>query len=156
MAKTPTALDEAIARVQGSLSKQVLMTAIAGLPGTTSMGQLIDEFAGSEYNETFRGMSLNAFVDTVMGTASRKGGGGGSGGFNTRTQAGREGMDAAVSAALENAGTAGAEEIRGSVGGSAAQIRESFARLMDAGLVSRSGQKRGTRYSWKAKGKKGK
>lgn len=151
MAKTPTALDEAISRATAGLSRQVLSQAIAGLPGTTSMGQVTDDFAGSTYNEVFRSMSLNQFVDTVMGTGSRKGGGGG---LNTRTAAGRESMDAAVSAALESAGTAGAEEIRASVGGSSAQVRESMVRLMEAGSVTRKGEKRGTRYTWK--GKKGK
>lgn len=151
MAKTPSAFDESLNRAQASMSTVVLQNALRDLPGSMSMGQLIDDVGGSSYSDFFRNMSINAFIELRGGGKKAAAAGGG---FNTRTQSGRDEIDAAVTRCLEAAGVAGAEQIRSEIGGSAAQIRESLTRLAQDGLVTRSGEKRATKYHWKGKGAK--
>jgi hypothetical protein len=159
MAKTPSILDESLNRAQASVAKAVLMRAISSLPGSMTMGQLIDDFAGSEHNEFFRDMSLNSFIQAVEGRSDGRSRGGADAGseFNTRTQEGRDEIDAAVARFLESGEDRSSEEIRAAIGGTPPQLRESMARLAQAGMVVITGQKRGTRYAWKSgKGKKSK
>ena len=104
-------------------------------------------------------MSLRDFVDAIgerpakgRGTKAAKRGAmrRASGKLNTRTSVGRNKLDDAISRFLESVGSARAEEVRKAVGGTAAQIRQSMSRLMQARKVSKKGQKRSTEYSWKA------
>lgn len=156
MAKNPTPLDDSLQKAAQSVAALVLQQAIASLAGSMTMGELIDSMAQTQYNAQFREMSLNAFIDVRGGGGAKKSSSGT--GFNTRTQAGREEIDLVVAGYLEKAGTSGAEQIREGIGGgTAAQIRESVGRLQDQGLVSKSGEKRATKYTWKGKtAKKGK
>ncbi len=69
------------------------------------------------------------------------------GSVNTRTAAGRQALDAAVLAYLNGCDelVTGAD-VRNVVGGSAAQVRQSLNRLIEAELVGWEGKGRGTRY----------
>lgn len=154
MAKTPTAFDESLARAQADVAKSVFTQALGRMPSTISMGQLISDIAATPYQDAFFGMTLNGFIAAVQGQSAKSAESSGSG-RNTRTQDGRDAIDADVALFLESAGTASAEAMRMSLGGTSAQLRDSLTRLMDAGMVTRSGEKRGTKYSWKS-GKSGK
>ena len=152
MPKTPSALQDSLQRARASMNNQVLAQAIRGLAGGMTMGELADQFASTEFSDAYRDMTMNAFFDAWSGSGAKSS----SGGVNTRTLAGRAEFDAAVSSCLERLASAGSEQIRNEVGGSPAQIRESMVRLTEEGLVSKTGEKRATRYIWKGKGKKGK
>jgi hypothetical protein len=67
---------------------------------------------------------------------------------DTRTPAGRDAYDEAMLNALKAAdGPRAAPELSAVVGGTPLQVRTSLARLIERGLVSWTGQARGTRYS---------
>lgn len=150
----------ALERARQSLTQSVLTQALADLPPSTTMGEVVASMKEAGFAHTFEGMSLDDFVAAMGGGAPRKRAGnraaapaprrsgGKSAKVNTRTEAGREQFDAAVARALAAAGTAGATELRLEVGGTAAQIRQSLERLMAARKASKRGRKRGTTYSW--------
>lgn len=149
-------LDQAFAEA----SLRIVHDAIKDLPANMTMGDLIDEFGESEYNEHFREMNLGDFVSSMGGrrqaaaprkTNRRSGGGGGSKKFNTRTSEGRDALQSAVAEALGEAGQASSEELRRQIGGTPAQLRQALARLKDDGKVKVTGQKRATLYHWKGK-----
>lgn len=74
--------------------------------------------------------------------------GGGSKAVDTRTPAGREAYDQAVLEALKTVGkAAAAPDLSAHVGGTPLQIRTALARLIERGLVTWTGQARGTRYT---------
>jgi hypothetical protein len=148
MAKAPTAFDESLARAQNEMAKTVFMQALGRMPGSITMGQLVADIAATPFGETFNGMTLNSFLGAVNGNAAKPAATGGE--RSTRTQEGRDAIDAEISAYLETSGTVAAEVVRGAVGGTAAQIRDSMSRLMEAGLVVRTGDRRSTRYTCKA------
>ena len=157
------ALEQATAEAQ----KQVLSDTIAGLPAKTSLGALTEEFKGTAFADAFKSMTLGELVAAVEGGAppkrtgqrrqgaTKKATGRGPGRpkgktFATRTQAGREAIDAAISGFLSKADNgARAEDIRGAVGGTPPQIRESLGRLISGKKVRKKGQKRSTTYTWK-------
>ena len=70
-------------------------------------------------------------------------------GFDARTPAGRAALERAVLGALADLGgeNIAAEEIRKRSGATAAQIRTTLNRAIEAGTVTYTGQARGTRYS---------
>lgn len=148
MAKTLSAFDESLARAQNEMAKTVFMQALGRMPGSITMGQLVADIAATPFGETFKSMTLNTFLGAVNGNVATPATTGGE--RNTRTQQGRDAIDAEVSAYLESSGTVAAETVRGAVGGTAAQIRDSLTRLMEAGFVVRTGDRRATRYTWKA------
>lgn len=148
MAKTPSAFDESLARAQAEMARTVFMQALGRIPGTITMGQLLADITSTPYAETFNAMTLNTFLGAVNGNAAETSSSKGE--RNTRTQAGRDAIDAEISTFLETAGTVAAEDVRAAIGGTAAQIRDSLTRLMDAGSVVRTGERRGTRYTLKA------
>jgi hypothetical protein len=69
--------------------------------------------------------------------------------WNTRTEEGRAEIDAAVLEALASLGgdLIRSEAIRGLVGATPSQVRESLNRHIAAGTISYQGQARGTSYS---------
>ena len=70
-------------------------------------------------------------------------------GFNARTPAGRAALERAVLEALKKLGgkRIAAEQIRERTGATAAQVRTTLNRAIEAGTVTYTGQARGTRYS---------
>lgn len=67
---------------------------------------------------------------------------------DTRTPAGRDAYDQAMLNVLKGAGgPQAAPELSAVVGGTPLQVRTSLARLIERGLVSWTGQARGTRYT---------
>lgn len=67
---------------------------------------------------------------------------------DTRTPAAREAYDASVLEALKAAGgSPTAPELSATAGGTPLQVRTALGRLIERGLVTWSGQARGTRYS---------
>jgi len=155
----------ALERARQSLTQDILTQALADLSPDTTMGEVVASMKAAGFGNTFAEMSLNDFSGALNGAAPRprgrkpgrpagrkpgrpakavaKGGK-----VNTRTEAGREAYGAAVAQALSSKGTAAAGDLRAAAGGSAAQVRQALDRLMAAGKVSKSGQKRGTVYAW--------
>lgn len=67
---------------------------------------------------------------------------------DTRTPAGRDAYDQGMLSALKNAtGPQAAPDLSAVVGGTPLQVRTALARLIERGLVSWTGQARGTRYT---------
>jgi hypothetical protein len=67
---------------------------------------------------------------------------------DTRTPAGRDAYDQAMLNALKNAtGPQAAPDLSAVVGGTPLQVRTALARLIERGVVSWTGQARGTRYT---------
>lgn len=67
---------------------------------------------------------------------------------DTRTPAGRDAYDQAMLNALKGAsGPQAAPQLSSVVGGTPLQVRTSLARLIERGMVSWTGQARGTRYT---------
>ncbi len=150
-------------------SRNALKEALGVVGHGTPVGNLLDQVADSPYLERFRDLTIGELLEAMSSASkTRRGRPPGSGkkaaggsapakktgtksrkSFSTRTEAGRKKIDAAVSDFLSSAGEAGAEQIRSSVGGTSAQLRQSLDRLRKAKKVSRKGQKRGTRYTWK-------
>lgn len=84
------------------------------------------------------------------GGGTKRGGGakGAAKEVDTRTPSGRAEYDQAMLGALKSAGgTQSAPELANVVGGTPLQVRTSLGRLIEAGLVSWTGQARGTRYN---------
>jgi hypothetical protein len=80
--------------------------------------------------------------------APAKRGGGSKAAVDTRTPAGRDAYDQNMLNVLKSgAGPQAAPELSAVVGGTPLQVRTSLARLIERGLVSWTGQARGTRYS---------
>lgn len=77
-----------------------------------------------------------------------KRGGGSKAVVDTRTPAGRDAYDQGMLNALKNApGPQAAPDLSAVVGGTPLQVRTALARLIERGLVSWTGQARGTRYT---------
>jgi hypothetical protein len=80
--------------------------------------------------------------------APAKRGGGAKATVDTRTPAGRDAYDQAMLNVLKGAGgPQAAPDLSAVVGGTPLQVRTSLARLIERGLVSWTGQARGTRYT---------
>lgn len=80
--------------------------------------------------------------------AAKRGGGGSKPVVDTRTPAGRDAYDQAMLDALKGAdGPQAAPELSAVVGGTPLQVRTALARLIERGLVTWTGQARGTRYT---------
>lgn len=163
MAKSKNRVVAALERARQSLTQDMLTHALAELPPSTTMGEVVASLKDAGLRETFDGLSLGDFTGTLgNGAPVKRGRKPGrpttpqarrpakAGKVNTRTQAGRAAYEAAVAQALSSAGVSGATELRGVVGGTAAQMRQALERLMEAGKASKNGQKRGTTYSWGA------
>ncbi len=168
-AKPPKGFVATVASAIEEASRNALKEALGVVGHGTPVGKLLDQVADSPYLERFRDLTIGELLDAMSGTSkSRRGRPPGSGkqaangsapakktgtksrkSFRTRTEAGRNKIDAAVSKFLSSAGEAGAEQIRSAVGGTSAQLRQSLDRLRKAKKVTRAGQKRGTRYTWK-------
>ena len=149
-------LTSIVDRTIASMSREVLIRALAEMPGDTTVGELLDAFTGS-FRQDLRSLSLSELtgaLDGVAPSAARQAESSGAEsrsegkGFNTRTDSGRDAIDASISNYLQANRAARAEEIRCKVGGSSAQIRQSMVRLMSRNLVTRSGRKRSTTYTW--------
>lgn len=157
------------------MASQIVREAIGKLPRSMTMGDLYNEFSGSAYASIFHEMPLSTFA-TAIGGGQGGGGAAGAGAktgtrgpgrpkgsknagttrrasggksWNTRTEEGRQQLDAAITQAFESQETLNAEQLREAVGGKPPQLRESLKRLMDQGLVRKTGEKRATRYHWK-------
>ena len=152
MGKATSVIDESVASIASQMSRQFFMQAMSKLPASMTMGALVADIASSSFGDQFNALTIGQFIEAVRGGGRSSGQTGGN--FNTRTQTGRDQIDASISGALERMGSSGAESIRKEIGGSAAQIRESMARLAKQGLVKITGQKRATQYHWTGKGKK--
>ncbi|MCY0987092.1 hypothetical protein OV203_08155 [Nannocystis sp. ILAH1] len=77
-----------------------------------------------------------------------KRGGGSKSVVDTRTPAGRDAYDQGMLSALKTApGPQAAPDLSAVVGGTPLQVRTALARLIERGLVSWTGQARGTRYT---------
>lgn len=153
----------ALERARVKVTEEVLAQAMAGLPARTTMGEVVTSIRSAGFAKDFEAMSLSDFVAKVGNAAvagrlgGRKAGRGGAKRaaarkVNTRTEAGREKLDADVAAYLTSAKSARAEDIRAAVGGTSAQVRQALTRLMEAKKVSKKGQKRATEYSWGRRG----
>lgn len=157
-----TRLASALERAQRTLTREILTTALAELPPTTTMGEVVDSLGEAGFGKDFQTLSLRDFVAAVGGAASapaRRAPRGTPASrsaatarrqVNTRTAQGRESLDQAVAGFLERRRTARAGDIRKSVGGTSNQVRQSLTRLMESKRVTKRGQKRGTEYSWSA------
>jgi hypothetical protein len=144
-------------------SRNALKEALGVVGHGTPVGNLLDQVADSPYLERFRDLTIGELLEAMSGASkprrgrppgsgsapAKKKGKGSRKSFSTRTDSGRKKIDVAVSDFLSSAGEAGAEQIRSAVGGTSAQLRQSLDRLRKAKKVSRKGQKRGTRYTWK-------
>ncbi|HEY8375461.1 MAG TPA: hypothetical protein VIK91_03185 [Nannocystis sp.] len=81
-------------------------------------------------------------------SAAKRGGAAARPAVDTRTPAGREAYDQAMLNALKAAGgPQAAPQLSAVVGGTPLQVRTSLARLIERGLVTWTGQARGTRYT---------
>ena len=70
--------------------------------------------------------------------------------YSTRTQAGRDALDAAITATLKKTGQPmRAVDLRVAVGGTAPQMRARLNSLIEAGTVVYTGRSSGTRYELK-------
>ncbi len=146
-------LTNIVDRTIASMSREVLVRALAEMPESTTVGELLDAFTGN-FRQDLRSLSLTELTEALhFSTPAPKGSSAASvrtegKGFNTRTDSGRDAIDAAIKNYLQANKAARAEEIRTRVGGSSAQIRQSMVRLMGKNLVTRSGSKRATSYTW--------
>lgn len=149
-------LTNIVDRTIASMSREVLVRALKEMPSNTTVGELLDAFTGN-FRRDLRSLSLGEFTSALGGTAAtgsarkpgqRAASAGATKGFNTRTDSGRDALDAAISNYLQANKAARSEEIRGKVGGTSAQIRQSMVRLMSNKKVTRSGRKRSTTYTW--------
>jgi hypothetical protein len=170
LAKRKSSITVALERARASVTQDLITRALAEVPASTTICELVASMKSDGLSAEFEGMSISE-LGAAMGNGSaapatrrgrpakrgRKPGtkAGGApkakaagGKINTRTQDGRDALDAAVAVFLQSAGSARAEAVRAAVGGQAAQVRKSLERLMAAKKVSRSGQKRGTTYHW--------
>ncbi len=162
-AKAGVSILASLDRAIEDASRRAFREALAVLPGSTRVGRFLDQLSNSPYMEHLRALSLDELAEAVRsaggavtraasaGKAARtaatpKRGRGRS--YNTRTAKGRAQIDRAVAAFLEKSGRASAEEVRAAVGGTSAQVRESLTRLIKEKRVTKSGQRRGTRYQW--------
>ncbi|MEZ6194560.1 MAG: hypothetical protein R3F20_02365 [Planctomycetota bacterium] len=150
-------------------NRQILSQALSGLPKSATIGELVDGLHETDLIEEFRGLTLEAFTAILSGRGARggkrgrparaakaapapKGRGKKTAGAkrNTRTQEGRDALDAAIIEALQGLGEpSAAEAIRPVTGGTAAQVRDSLKRLAESKAVKVTGQRRGTRYALK-------
>lgn len=155
-------LTESIERAMQSMSKQVMKQALGDMPRDMSMGAIIAEFEKSEFAGRFAQMTLGDFAEVLGGGASvprsagpKKAAKAKKTGteFNTRTLTGRAQLRDLVIGVLSKAGTAGAQSIRGEVGGTSAQVRECLTRMLEDGTATKQGEKRGTRYTWVGEGR---
>ena len=147
-------LTNIVDRTIASMSREVLIRALKEMPGSTTVGELLDAFTGS-FRQDLRSLSLGELTSALGGGAHSSGDAVASGttrsqgkGYNTRTDSGRSAIDEAIANFLQAKKAARAEDIRAKVGGSSAQIRQSMVRLMSKNLVTRSGRKRSTTYTW--------
>jgi hypothetical protein len=151
------------------VSRQAVKNALNAVPGSTRVGKFLEDVASSPYLDIFHDLSLQEFADAVRNVpheiaeiprrsvakarrqskAAKAPGRKSSRSHNTRTAEGKAKLDDAVAAYLAKAGTASAESIRGSVGGTPPQIRAAVSRLIAGRKVKRTGQRRRTRYTWK-------
>ena len=157
-----TSITALLKRAQETLTREVLASTMGRIPHSTSMGEIISSVRAAGLARDFEAMSLGELVTAIMGVEAREKRVQRQSGRKTRkrssrtkvvtrTEGGRAALDAAVSAFLKNKRTPlRAEDIRGAVGGTAAQVRQSLARLVTAGKATKTGQKRGTQYTWKA------
>ena len=128
----------------------------------TALESLIANFTLSELSEK-SGKSVSEIVNFAMGStlrqpaarATAKNGRpaaapqrSSAGPVNTRTQRGRDDLDARVLDAIRELGTAKADDLT-SVGGDIQQRRAALHRLIEAKKIKRTGAARGTTYSVK-------
>lgn len=151
---------ESLNRASREASQRIVTEALAGIPSTTEVGKLIDEFSKSDFDTHFRAMTLGDLMEALGASAAPRAGRRRATaasaaapkaqrkGLNTRTAAGRAELDAAFCAYLEKAGMAGSEELQTALGVTAAQIRQSAKRQPKQ--IKVTGQKRATKYNWKA------
>ena len=154
-------LASALEQARVAASKDILQQALADLGTRITMGELIDEMAESEFHESFRLLTVAELAAAGAGTAKATKARATSGRarrsgpvrtYQTRTETGREQIDAAVTEFLSSqTESVGAEEVRKVVGGTPPQVRESLRRLVESGQASRDGEKRSTRYTWGGK-----
>ncbi|MEZ6194579.1 MAG: hypothetical protein R3F20_02460 [Planctomycetota bacterium] len=149
-------------------NRQILNQSLSALPRETRIGELVDGLQETDLLEDFRAMLLSDFLAAVGGGSrpgrkpgrpakAEKSAGAAKGGKaskgkkrNTRTQAGRDEIDADIQIALEGLGEPSpAEAIRKITGGTSAQVRDSLARLVEAKVVKKAGERRATRYALK-------
>ena len=151
---------ESLNRASREASIRIVTEALASIPSSTEVGKLIDEFSKSDFDSHFRSLTMAEFMAAIQGHAAAPGRGrqassgakaaprGRSKGINTRTAEGRAALDEALSQHLAGVGSAGSEELQKALGVTAAQVRQAVKRLSKT--VKVTGQKRATRYHWKA------
>ena len=153
-------LDEAMKEA----SRAIMLRAVESMPRDITMGEFIDAMDGTDFASEFRALDLDAFQSALgAAPAPRRGRpagrkkaatkkSAGKKGHNTRTQAGREALDAAIADCLKEAGgPIRSEVIKATTGATPNQIRQALARLDEAGKVKKTGQKRATEYRWKGR-----
>lgn len=115
-----------------------------------ALGELsLDEVLGGGSKAKGRKAKSKTRKGSGRKAPTRKGKKAKSGGWEVRTAAGREALDAAVLEALEAEGgkDIAAEQLRDRLGTTPHQLRTSLNRHIEAGRVSFTGKARGTRYS---------
>ncbi|MCB9832665.1 MAG: hypothetical protein H6807_09335 [Planctomycetes bacterium] len=168
MARRPNQIQDALEQAMAEVSRDIMMRAIASTPRDMSLGDFIDAMDRTSFAAEFRALDL-AGLQAALGQSAPRGArgrgrrlgaakkagrkaGGRQKGYSTRTQSGREAIDNAVSEALQaSAEPVRAEGLKQVVAASPAQIRQSLARLIEAGKVAKKGEKRATEYRWKAR-----
>jgi hypothetical protein len=162
MAKSKT-ITEAIEAAEEAAHQMIVKQALQAAPREMKMGDLFAAFEENEYSEQLRALTIGDVLAAVGGGVSkarsttrqatrtpRVGSGGASKKRNTRTQEGREKIDADIQEALSAlGGSARAGDVRAEVGGTPAQVRDSLKRLIDEKLVKTTGQRRATEYHLK-------
>lgn len=138
--------------------QEIILKSLRDVAGEVTMGELIDSFAEHDFVDEFRAVTVCQFL-AAKGTkpSSSKAGKKQSSAKpskgktrNTRTEEGREAIDADIRAALEGlGGSADASSIRAEVGGTPNQIRDSLKRLAAAKAVKTTGRRRSTVYHLK-------
>ncbi len=171
MARRSNKMQNALEAAMAEVSQDIMLRAIANTPKDMSLGDFIEAMDRTTFAADFRALDLGSFHAALgqttvsrrrgrpAGKATKRGarktapkGGRKKKGFSTRTQAGREALDAAIAEALKSAGApVRSEVLKAGTGATPNQIRQSLARLMEAKQVAKKGEKRATEYRWKGR-----
>ncbi|MCB9833807.1 MAG: hypothetical protein H6807_15200 [Planctomycetes bacterium] len=160
-----TLLDAAFADASSAILKNV----ISSMGGNTTVHDLVIAMKGTSFEDTFHAMTLaelGGAIDSGGEATPRRGRRPGrpaktkpaprktaarktSSRLNTRTAAGRDKLDEMIAGILQAAPEGlRSEAINAQVPADTAQIRMSLKRMIAAGQVSSTGEKRATTYIW--------
>ncbi len=155
-----TRIQAILDRAVESVSHRIIADAIQQVPATTTVGELTKAMAEAGFRNQLKQMTIAEFAAACSGgtapagrasratraSAPRKRR---AGKVNTRTESGRAAIDQAIAEFLKaHKGPARSEHIAAKVSASTLQIREALKRLIDGKKVRKTGERRGTAYSW--------